>query len=65
MAKETKMKRLYAVPEAAQYLGRSSWGIRSLIDSGKLPTVRIDRRVFIDVHEMDRLIEESKSREVN
>jgi excisionase family DNA binding protein len=55
-------KRLYTVPEAALYLGRTEWGIRGLIDNGRLPVVRIDRRVLIDVRDMDRIIEETKVR---
>lgn len=53
-------KRLLSVPEAAEYLGRTAWGIRGLIDNGKIPVVRFDRRVQIDRHDLDLLIERSK-----
>jgi excisionase family DNA binding protein len=53
-------KRLLSVTEAAEYLGRTPWGIRGLIDNGKIPVVRIDRRVQIDRHDLDRIIEMSK-----
>lgn len=53
--------RLFTVEQAAVYLGRSEEGARHLIASGRLPTVKMDRRVFIDVKDLDRLIEESKT----
>ena len=52
--------RLLNVDQAAVYLGRSKEAIQHLITSGKIPTVRTDRRVFIDVLDLDRLIEENK-----
>ena len=55
-----KVKRLYTIEEAAMYLGRGKWGIRHLIDSGKLPHVRVDKRIHIDVEDMDRFIEQNK-----
>jgi excisionase family DNA binding protein len=56
-------KRLYSVPEAAQYLGRSSWSVRRLIWSGDLPEVRAGRRVHLDINDMDAFIEKNKLRE--
>lgn len=53
-------KRLLSVPEAAEYLGRTPWGIRGLIDNGKIPVVRFDRRVQIDRLDLDRIIEMNK-----
>ena len=54
-------KRLLSVPEAAEYLGRTPWAVRGLIDNGKLPVVRLDRRVQIDRLDLDRLIERCKA----
>lgn len=52
--------RLLTVNQAGIYLGRSKEAVQHLVSSGKLPTVRTDRRVFIDVLDLDRLIEENK-----
>ncbi len=52
--------RLLTVEEAAQYLGRSKEAVQHMIASGKLPTVRSDRRVFLDRHDLDRWIEDCK-----
>jgi excisionase family DNA binding protein len=53
-------KRLYTVPEAAEYLGRSIWSMRRLIWEGMIPSVRVQRRVHLDVADMENLIEHSK-----
>ena len=54
-------KRLYTLPEeAAEYLGRSTWSVRRLIWDGVLPSVRVHRRVHLDVADMENLIEQSK-----
>jgi excisionase family DNA binding protein len=54
-------RRLLSVEEAADYLGRSPAAVRHMIQSGKLPAVRIDRRVAVDIRDLDRLIEASKT----
>jgi excisionase family DNA binding protein len=56
-------KRLYDIPEAGVYLGRTPWGVRRLIWSGALPAVRVGRRVHVDVRDMDEFIEKAKVRE--
>ena len=58
------VKRLYTLDEAANYLGRSTWSVRHLIWTGLLPQVRADRRVQVDVQDMDALIEKYKEMEV-
>jgi excisionase family DNA binding protein len=57
------MKRLLDVPEAAEYMGRTPEAFRQLIYRGKIPVVRIDRRVQIDRADLDRLIERNKELE--
>jgi excisionase family DNA binding protein len=52
--------RLLTVEQAATYLGRSKDAVDHMVSSAKLPTVRIDRRVFIDLHDLHQLIEDSK-----
>ena len=58
------VKRLYTLPEAAIYLGRSTWSVRRLVWAGELPTVRAGGRVHFDVRDMDEFIERNKEREV-
>lgn len=53
-------KRLYDLPEASEYLGRSEAGVRALVNAGRIPTVRLDRKVQFDIYDLDRIIDESK-----
>lgn len=56
-------KRLFTIGEAAQYLGRTECAVREMIWAGKLPSVKCDRRVFLDVRDLDSFIEQHKVRE--
>ena len=58
-------KRLYDLKEAAVYMGRSEWSMRRLIYEGLLPAVRVKGRIHVDVADMDRLIEDSKTVETS
>jgi excisionase family DNA binding protein len=53
-------KRLYSIEEAAIYLGRSPWGVRELIWGGKIPSVKVGRRVHLDINDLDFFIEKNK-----
>lgn len=57
-------KRLFNIKDAAQYMGRTPWGIRELVWAGHLPVVKpaSGRKIFIDVVDMDKFIEENKAR---
>ena len=57
---ERPRNRLYTINQAAEYLGRSPWAVRSMIWSGKLPAVRDGKRLLLDVHDLDHWIEVSK-----
>jgi excisionase family DNA binding protein len=59
-AAAVRTHRLLSVEEAAEYLGRSTEAIRHMISAGKLPTVRGDRRIQIDVRDLDHWIESNK-----
>ncbi len=59
-----RLKRLFTLPEAAIYLGRSIWSVRRLIWNGDLPQVRLRGRVHVDIQDMDSLIERYKEQEV-
>jgi excisionase family DNA binding protein len=52
--------RLLTVDQAATYIGRSKDAVQHMVSSGKVPTIRTDRRVFIDVEDLDRWIREHK-----
>jgi excisionase family DNA binding protein len=56
-------KRLYTLQEAANYLGRSVWGMRELIWSGIIPVVRPDgrRKIYLDIIDLDSFITKNKS----
>lgn len=58
---ERPRKRLYSIPEAGEYLGRTPWAIREMIWKGKLPAVRDGRRILLDIHDLDRFIEVNKT----
>jgi excisionase family DNA binding protein len=53
-------KRLYTIAEAAEYLGRSPWAVRSMIWAGKLPAVKDGKRILVDVYDLDRWVEANK-----
>ena len=56
-------KRLFSIAETAEYLGRSVWSIRELIWAGKLPSVRVGKRIHLDIYDLDAFIEQNKVRE--
>jgi excisionase family DNA binding protein len=53
-------RRLFSVADAAKYIGRTEDAVRHMIDSGKLPVVRIDTRISLDKEDLDELIRYSK-----
>jgi excisionase family DNA binding protein len=53
-------QRLLTVKQAAQYLGRSEASVQHLIAKGTLRTFRADRRVQLDVQDLDRWIADHK-----
>jgi excisionase family DNA binding protein len=55
-----QLKRLFSLPEAAVYLGRSTWSVRRLIWGGELRQVRSGRRVHVDIRDMEAFIEKHK-----
>jgi excisionase family DNA binding protein len=56
-------RRLLNLRDAAEYLGRSEWALRELIWKGRIPAVRIDRRIQLDLRDLDALIDANKVRE--
>ncbi len=56
-------RRLYDIKAAAGYLGISPWTVREMIWRGDLPCVRLGRRQYLDIKDVDALIEGNKMRE--
>jgi len=56
-------KRLYSAKEAAEYLGRSVWGIRELVWSQAIPIVKQAgcRKIYFDIKDLDSFIEKNKA----
>jgi len=56
-------KRLYTLKEAAEYLGRSEWGMRELIWARKIPVVKETdgRKIFIDILDFENYVDKNKS----
>jgi excisionase family DNA binding protein len=55
-------RRLISLAEAAELLGMSIPSVRRLIWSGKLHVVKLNRRVLVDLRDLDRLIDQAKDR---
>ncbi len=55
-------RRLLTLAEAAELLGLSVASIRRLVWAGKLPVVRLTRRIQIDTRDLERLIQHTKDR---
>ncbi len=56
----TTLKRLLTLEEGAEYLGRTVGAVREMVYSGKLTPVKIDRRVQLDIKDLEKLIEDNK-----
>lgn len=56
--------RLLGFREAGTYLGCTYWTVRSMVERGAIPAVRIPgvRRTLLDVRDLDALIEQWKDR---
>ncbi len=61
-SKDPIKPRLLTVKDAATYLGRSVPSIRELIWGGSLPIVRVGRRIHLDLFDLDKWIEQNKTR---
>ena len=59
-ASATMKPRLLTVEQAAAYLGRSKSSVQHMVADRTIPTVRHDRRVFLDIRDLDEWIEHAK-----
>jgi hypothetical protein len=55
-------QRLLTIEDAGGYIGRTVEAMRHLVNSGKVAVVRVDKRIFIDIRDLDELIERSKQK---
>lgn len=53
-------KRLYDLKEAAYYLGRPVFSVRTLIWNGALPCIKDGRKQYVDIYDMDAYVEKNK-----
>jgi len=53
-------KRLYDLKEAATYLGRPVFSVRTLVWKGALPVIKDGRKLYLDIVDMDTYIERNK-----
>lgn len=56
-------QRLLTIDQAAVYIGRTKEAVQYLVATGKLPVVRSDRRVFLDLHDLEQWIENHKGQQ--
>ena len=49
-------KRLFTIPQAAEYIGRSPKAVDCLIQRGAIPVTRIDGKRQVDRAALDRII---------
>ena len=56
--------RLLSIEQGGAYVSRTEEAMRHLIQAGKIPTVRADRRIYLDIADLDRWIEQNKGQPV-
>ena len=52
--------KLFTVQQAASYIGRTPEAVNHLVSERRIPTVRSDKRIFIDKQDLDKWIDENK-----
>jgi excisionase family DNA binding protein len=62
-AASARARRLLTLKDAAAYLGVSVWTVRDLVSKGKLPVVRLTRRLHFDRQDLDHMIDIAKDTE--
>jgi excisionase family DNA binding protein len=58
-------KRLFSIKEAADYLGRSPWTVAEMVRTGKLPYVADGKRKFLDIQDIHKWIDTSKTQNLD
>jgi excisionase family DNA binding protein len=54
------MEGLLTIDQTAEYVGLSAWTVRYWVRMGKLPSVKLGRRVLIERAELNRLVAENR-----
>ncbi len=55
-------RRYYDIASVARYLSLSTWTVRRLIWSGKLPAIRLNQALLIDIRDVEHMMDANKSR---
>ena len=55
-------RRLLTLKEAADFLSLSTASLRRLISQGRIPSVRLTRKVLIDLKDLEHVVESAKER---
>lgn len=42
-------------------MGRSEWSVREMLWAGKLPYIKDGKRIFVDILDMEKWIEQNKT----
>ena len=53
-------KRLYCLKNASVYLDMGLHGVRNLVWNGQIPVVKIGRKQFIDINDLDKFVSQNK-----
>lgn len=53
-------KRLFDLKQASIYLGRPVFSVRTLIWKGALPVIKDGRKLYLDIYDLDRYIDQNK-----
>jgi excisionase family DNA binding protein len=60
-AAAARSPRLLTFEQAVAYLGRTNDAVQHMVSANKIPVVRADRRVLLDVRDLDHWIEDNKN----
>ena len=60
---EEATRRLFDLNSAARYVGVSYWSLKTLLNNGEIPFIRIGRRLLVDRCDLDGWIDRNKRRE--
>ncbi len=61
--RQAASRRVLDMDQTVEYLGASEDTIYRLVAEGKLTPVRFDRRTRFDVHDLDKLVADSKAKD--
>lgn len=65
MESDKQKKLIKGIEPLAKYLDTSEWSIRNLIRKGRIPHVKIGRRIYFDKEVIDRWIAKHSQKEIS